>query len=72
MSGPLSAYHEGVTPFLTALLPSAGVLLIFCIAVKAMLEADRRERSAQARIEADERRRNAPRAPHEVPPAPEA
>ena len=44
--------------FLAALLPSAGVLLIFWIAIRAMLQADRRERIAQARIEAAERRGN--------------
>jgi threonine/homoserine/homoserine lactone efflux protein len=58
-----------VTAFLTALLPSAGVLLIFWIAVKAMLEADRRERSAQARFEAAERGKNTPGAPSGPPPA---
>ncbi len=59
-----------MTPFLTAVLPSAGVLLIFWIAVKAMVEADRRERSAQARLEAEERRRNSPGASPDLPPAP--
>ena len=44
--------------FLAAVLPSAGVLLIFWIAIRAMVQADRRERSAQARIEAEERRQN--------------
>jgi hypothetical protein len=48
-----------VTPFLIAVIPSAGVLFIFWLVIKALLEADRRERSAQARIEAAERRRNA-------------
>ena len=42
--------------FLVALVPSAGVLFIFWIAIKALLEADRRERAAQARIEAEQRR----------------
>ncbi len=36
---------------LLALVPSAGVLFLFVIAVRAMLEGDRRERSAQARWE---------------------
>ncbi len=54
---------NGVLPFLTALLPSAGVLLIFWIAIRALLQADRRERSAQARIEAAERRQNTPGGP---------
>jgi threonine/homoserine/homoserine lactone efflux protein len=47
-----------VLPFLTAVLPSLGVLLIFWLAIRALVQADRRERSAQARIEAAERRQN--------------
>ena len=46
--------------FLGAVLPSAGVLLVFWLAIRAMLQADRRERIAQARIEAAERRGNSP------------
>ncbi len=46
--------------FLTAVLPSAGVLLIFWLAMRAILQADRRERSAQARIEAAEGRQKSP------------
>lgn len=38
--------------FLLAVLPSAGVLLIFWIAIRSLVEADRRERAAQARLEA--------------------
>lgn len=38
--------------FLVALAPSVGVLVIFYIGIKALLEADRRERTAQSRIEA--------------------
>lgn len=38
--------------FLIALAPSLGVLLIFFIGIKALIEADRRERTAQARLEA--------------------
>ncbi len=49
-----------VLAFLAALLPSAGVLLIFWLAIRAILQADRRERVAQARIEAAERREKAP------------
>jgi len=48
-----------VSGFLIAVIPSAGVLFLFWLALRAILEADRRERSAQARIEAAERRRNA-------------
>ena len=47
-------------PFLTAVIPSLGVLLIFWVAIRALVQADRRERSAQARIEAAERRENSP------------
>ena len=50
-------------PFLTAVIPSLGVLLIFWVAIRALVQADRRERSAQARIEAAERRQNSPGAP---------
>ena len=42
--------------FLVALVPSAGVLFIFWIVIKALIEGDRRERAAQARIEAAQRR----------------
>ena len=46
---------------LLALIPSLGVLFLFVIVLKAMLESDRRERAAQARLEReeDERRRRA-------------
>ena len=47
-------------PFLIAVIPSAGVLFLFWLAIRAILEADRRERAAQARIEAAEPRGNAP------------
>ena len=49
--------------FLTAVIPSLGVLLIFWVAIRALVQADRRERSAQARIEAAERRQKSPGAP---------
>jgi hypothetical protein len=44
-----------VTQFLVALVPSIGVLFIFWIGMRALLQADRRERAAQARIEAAQR-----------------
>jgi arginine exporter protein ArgO len=44
-----------VTQFLVAIVPSVGVLFIFWIGMRALLQADRRERAAQARIEAAER-----------------
>ena len=45
-----------VTGFLVALAPSVGILFIFWLGIKSLVEADRRERAAQARIEAAERR----------------
>jgi threonine/homoserine/homoserine lactone efflux protein len=48
-----------VTSFLIAVIPSIGVLFLFWLAIRAILEADRRERSAEARFEAAERRENA-------------
>ena len=36
---------------LLALVPSAGVLFLFVVAIKGMLEGDRRERTAMARWE---------------------
>lgn len=38
--------------FLLALVPSVGVLFLFWLAVRALVQADRRERAAQARYEA--------------------
>ncbi|WP_378227037.1 hypothetical protein [Angustibacter luteus] len=38
---------------LLALIPSVGVLFLFVVAIKAMLEGDRRERTAQARWDKD-------------------
>jgi hypothetical protein len=43
-----------------AVIPSIGVLFLFWLVIRAIIEADRRERSAQARIEAAERAANAP------------
>jgi ABC-type uncharacterized transport system YnjBCD ATPase subunit len=39
---------------LLALIPSLGVLFLFVIVLKSMLEGDRRERAAQARLEREE------------------
>jgi hypothetical protein len=36
--------------FLGALFPSAGVLFLFVVAMRALLHADRRERAAAARL----------------------
>jgi hypothetical protein len=59
-----------VTGFLVALVPSVGVLAIFWIAIRALVQADRRERAAQARIEAAERLRIRTPAPDSGTPAP--
>jgi threonine/homoserine/homoserine lactone efflux protein len=48
---PGGAYRGRVVAFLLAVLPSAGVLFLFWLGVKALVEGDRRERLAQARIE---------------------
>lgn len=45
------AYLFGMVKVLLALIPPAGVLFLFVVAIKAMLEGDRRERLAQARWE---------------------
>jgi threonine/homoserine/homoserine lactone efflux protein len=60
------AYPGGVTTFLIALVPTIGVLLLFWIGIRALLQADRRERAAQARIEAAERLRNVRTEPSEA------
>ncbi len=44
-----------MTGFLIAIVPSIGVGWIFWVAMRAIMGADRREREAQARLEADER-----------------
>jgi len=41
---------------LIAVVPTAGVLFLFWVGIRALVQADRRERQAQARIEALERR----------------
>jgi hypothetical protein len=56
--------------YLTAILPSIGVLLVFWLAIRAMFQADRRERLAQARFEAEQDARAAVVAP-EPPPSPD-
>lgn len=48
--------------YVTALVPSIGVLALFWIAIRAMVQADRRERIAQARIELAQRESSAPAA----------
>jgi hypothetical protein len=41
--------------YLTAILPSVGVLFLFVLAIRAMFQADRRERLAQAKLERADR-----------------
>jgi hypothetical protein len=41
--------------YLTAIVPSVGVLFLFVLAIRAMFQADRRERLAQAQLERQER-----------------
>lgn len=59
--------------FVLAVVPSAGVLFIFWLGIKALVEGDRRERAAQARIEAAERladRQDSAASPSQRHPAP--
>lgn len=58
---------DAVVAFLVALVPSAGVLFVFWLGIRALVQADRRERAAQARIEAAERRVKAGANPGETP-----
>lgn len=53
---------DGFLDVLAALAPSVGVGLIFWFVMRAVIHADRRERQALARIEAEERAR-----PEDVP-----
>ena len=39
----------------SALLPSAGILVLFVVVIRAMLHGDRRERAALARMEKERR-----------------
>lgn len=47
------ALWDTAWPILAALIPSAGLLLLFFFILKHILEADRRERAAQRQWEAD-------------------
>ena len=60
-------YGGRVTKIALALIPSVGVLFLFVVVIRAMLEGDRRERAAQARFEAEQDAAGAPdpsSAPH--------
>jgi hypothetical protein len=65
-SGTFS-YPWGVE-YLFAILPSVGVLALFILAVRALVQADRRERAAQARWEALSPTPDVPAAPAVEPP----
>jgi hypothetical protein len=41
--------------YVTAIVPSVGVLFLFVLAVRAMFQADQRERLAQAKLEREAR-----------------
>jgi len=43
--------------YVTAIVPSLGVLFLFVLAIRAMFQADHRERLAQAKLERQERDR---------------
>ncbi len=45
---------DAVWPYVWSLLPTIGVGLIFWFVMRAIIRADRTEREAQARIEAEE------------------
>jgi hypothetical protein len=48
---------NGFWQVLAALVPSVGVGLLFWLAIRSIVQADRRERMALARLDAEEARR---------------
>jgi hypothetical protein len=50
---------DAVWPYLTAIVPTIVVATIFYFLIKGMIEADRRERLAQSKFEAEQDRRRA-------------
>lgn len=48
-------YPPGVLKVIAALVPSAGMLFLFWLALKSLIEADRRERAAEAKLRRAER-----------------
>lgn len=58
---PAGAYHRGMTTLLevlAALVPSIGVGLLFYLAIRSLMNADRNERAALARIDAELEKEN--------------
>lgn len=62
------ALWDALWPILAALIPSAGLLLLFFFILKRIIEADRRERAAERKWEAE---RAAMRGNQESPSNPE-
>ncbi|MDN5790903.1 MAG: hypothetical protein L0H25_08545 [Micrococcales bacterium] len=57
---PGADYHEDMdsaVPYILALLPTVGLLALFYVVMKSILEGDRRERIAQAKWEAEQDKR---------------
>lgn len=50
---------DAIWPYLAALIPTVVVATFFYFIIKRMMEADRRERLAQSRFEAEQDRRRA-------------
>lgn len=46
----LTHYPRVVLKVIAALVPSAGILFLFWLALKSLVEADRRERAAEAKL----------------------
>lgn len=55
-----STVWDAVYPYVAALLPTIGILFLFYVVIRNVLEADRRERRAQAEWEAARAREEAP------------
>lgn len=48
-----------IWPYIAALIPSAGIALLFYIVIKNMIEGDRKERLAQAQWDAQKEQKGA-------------
>ncbi len=56
---PARPTYPGAVDALAALLPSAGLFVLFVLLMRSMLHADRRERAAAARARAERARERA-------------